>query len=127
MTSVFPLKRHSASPRSGVQSIDVTVWRDSERWHFRYRVEGAGDLLLPDPQEPGRADELWRTTCFEAFIGGESGSYTELNFSPSGQWASYDFDAPRQGMRDSTTECEVWLERGEDWTAVEAAVSGELP
>jgi hypothetical protein len=126
MTSVFQLKIHPNSARPTAQSIEATVWQDSDGLHFRYLVEGAVELVLPDPEEPGRADELWQTTCFEAFIVGQGDSYTELNFSPSGQWASYDFDAPRQGMRNSETECEVWIEGGEDWIAVEAAVSGEF-
>jgi hypothetical protein len=127
MTSVFQLKPHQASPLSDVQSIEVTVWQDGGRCHFRFLVQGAQELALPDPQKPGRADELWRTTCFEAFIGNESGSYTELNFAPSGQWAAYDFDSPRKGARNSERECDVWLEGGEGWIAVEAAVSGNFP
>jgi hypothetical protein len=126
MTSTFHLEPHPTSVRSSVESIEVMVWRDGEGLHFRYLVEGAEKLMLADPAEPCRTDELWRTTCFEAFIGGEASSYTELNFAPSGQWASYDFDAPREGMRSSATECEVWLEGGGDWIAVRAAASGEF-
>jgi len=126
MTSVFQLKLHPNSTRSAAQSIEATVWQDSDGVHFRYLVEGAVNLVLPDPEEPGRADELWRTTCFEAFIGKESGSYTELNFSPSGQWAAYDFDGPRKGMLNSEAECQVWLEGGENWIAVEAVATTDL-
>lgn len=41
-------------------------------------------------------------TCFEAFIqpAGQAG-YTELNLSPSGRWATYQFDWHRAGMRDA--------------------------
>lgn len=51
------------------------------------------------PDRPGRRDELWKTTCFEAFIQeqGEAG-YREYNFAPSGDWAAYDFTARREGM-----------------------------
>ncbi len=40
---------------------------------------------------------LWRHTCFEAFIAvpGET-AYREFNFSPSGQWAVYAFNAWRE-------------------------------
>ena len=49
--------------------------------------------------EPWRADELWRTTCFEAFLRPTGAqSYREWNFAPSGNWAAYDFTAPREGM-----------------------------
>ncbi|MEZ5939232.1 MAG: DOMON-like domain-containing protein [Hyphomonadaceae bacterium] len=48
---------------------------------------------------PGRADELWTTTCFEAFItvpGAQA--YVEINLSPSLNWAAYRFDGYRAGM-----------------------------
>ena len=113
---------HPNTPIATVQSIDAAVWQDSGRWHFRYLVEGASDLITPDPAEPARADGLWKTTCFEAFVGLRGNAYLEFNFSPSGQWAAYHFDSHRRGMRDEPAEVEVWLEGGEDWIAVEAAV-----
>ena len=105
-----------------VQSIDCAVWQDDGRWHFRYLVEGAEDLVLPNLASPARADELWKTTCFEAFVGLNGEAYLELNFSPSGQWAAYRFDSCRKGMREEPAEVQVWLEGGESWIAVEAAV-----
>lgn len=46
-----------------------------------------------------RRDELWRTTCFEAFLrDGDAAGYQEWNFAPSGDWAAYDFTARREGM-----------------------------
>ena len=66
---------------------------------FRYRLRGdLAALRIPPPAAPERTDGLWRTTCFEAFIAGEDGAYIELNFSPSGAWAAYRFDAYRSGM-----------------------------
>ena len=42
--------------------------------------------------EPDRADELWKTTCFETFLRlASEKSYREWNFAPSGEWAAYDF------------------------------------
>lgn len=55
---------------------------------------------MPAPViDAGPADELWRHTCFEVFLG-EQGStaYREFNFSPSGEWAAYAFTAYRSGM-----------------------------
>lgn len=47
--------------------------------------------------EPGRADNLWETTCFEAFIGNEnSKSYFEVNLSTSGEWNVYEFSDYRK-------------------------------
>lgn len=50
--------------------------------------------------ESARADELWKTTCFEAFIGRAGHpEYLEFNFAPSGKWNCYRFDRYREGMR----------------------------
>ena len=47
----------------------------------------------------GREDRLWAHTCFEVFVAfADRPGYLELNFSPSGQWAAYRFDAYRAGM-----------------------------
>jgi hypothetical protein len=46
-----------------------------------------------------RLDELWRTTCFEAFLRPRGGdAYQEWNFAPAGDWAAYDFSGHREGM-----------------------------
>jgi hypothetical protein len=58
-----------------------------------------GALRLPPAAASVRADELWRHTCFEAFVrpvGGEG--YYELNFAPSTGWAAYRFSGYRTGM-----------------------------
>jgi hypothetical protein len=53
----------------------------------------------------GRADGLWRHTCFEAFIAAPgAASYYELNFAPSRQWAIYGFNAYREGMSSPDVE-----------------------
>ncbi len=113
---------HPDTPPLAVTSIEATAWREGDRWHFRYLLDGTGELVLPDPAESARADELWNTTCFEAFVSISRQAYREYNFSPSGEWASFAFDAPRQGMRNSTDHAEIWLDLGDDWIAVEAAI-----
>ena len=119
------LTPHLTTPPARVTSIDATVWRDEGKVHFRYLVEGADKLVLPTGIA-GRADELWRTTCFEAFIAGPGTAYREFNFAPSGQWAAYAFEAPRQGLAIADDHVEVWLDGGDDWIAVEAAVTGSF-
>ncbi len=73
---------------------------------FEFKLESTqfDKLRVPAATEPGPADELWKHTCFEAFIGikGEPG-YREFNFSPSGQWAVYDFRAWRERNQDFRT------------------------
>lgn len=61
----------------------------------------AGRLVLPPRSTtPAARDLLWKHTCGEMFVGvrGEPG-YIEFNFSPSGDWAAYAFDAYREGFR----------------------------
>ena len=117
---------HPDTPPLTVASVEAQCWHDDGRWHFRYLVEGAAQLVLPDPTAAGRAEELWQTTCFEAFVGGKGATYREYNFAPSGQWAAYAFDGHRLGMRNAEDEAEVWIEGGDDWIAVEVAVSADL-
>jgi hypothetical protein len=66
---------------------------------MRYEVAGdIGSLALPPARSASRADELWRHTCFEAFVSNSDAAYREFNFSPSGEWAAYRFDHYRSGM-----------------------------
>lgn len=59
----------------------------------------ASRFVIPESEEPQRKEDLWKTTCFEAFLraDGETG-YSEWNFSPSGDWAAYSFTGRREGM-----------------------------
>ena len=58
----------------------------------------ASRFVIPEPVEPKRADDLWKTTCFEAFLRVPgAAAYREWNFAPSGEWAAYDFTAYREG------------------------------
>ncbi|MFV0370769.1 MAG: DOMON-like domain-containing protein [Azonexus sp.] len=66
-----------------------------------YRIQGAQHLLVPPPSPaPGPRDNLWQHTCCEAFIGAArdttDAAYLEFNFSPSGDWAAYEFTAYRE-------------------------------
>lgn len=64
-----------------------------------YRLRGAADeILLPGPARPAFAEDLWQHTCFEAFVATAvaTSPYREFNFSPSGEWAAFDFMAYRQ-------------------------------
>ena len=68
---------------------------------FAYTIRGkVGDLALTPPADAVRTDELWRHTCFEAFLRGPSSAeYYEFNFAPSTQWAAYRFSGYRSEMR----------------------------
>jgi hypothetical protein len=95
------LTPHPASPPSPIETLTVMIQRDGLALWLRFVAEGfVNEVAWPGPETPGRADDLWRHTCFEAFVQTDEG-YVEFNLSPSGQWASYRFDAPRTGMRNA--------------------------
>ncbi len=96
------LKLHPDSRCAAVTRIEVDVVRPRPgELALRYFVTGKiSDLRIPLLTEPARADELWRDTCFEAFVRALPGeAYYEFNFAPSTQWAAYRFDGFRRGMR----------------------------
>jgi hypothetical protein len=86
----------------------------------------ASRFVIAEAQEPGRADELWRTTCLEAFMRqSEHGAYREWNFAPSGQWAAYDFSDYREGMKNAEVASAPYI-RMEDnftWWALGATIA----
>ncbi len=96
------LKPHPDSRPGAITGVAAELGRLSGvQLRVRYAVSGAIDeLLVPAPADPERADQLWRSTCFEVFAqqAGAEG-YDEFNFSPSTQWAVYRFDSYRSGMR----------------------------
>jgi hypothetical protein len=102
MIQTVDLICHPDSPTSAVERISVLIGTQStlDGYYFTFLVQGDPDRIsLPPATHAGRADGLWRTTCFEAFVQQEGEAYSEFNFSPSGQWAAYGFDGYRAGMR----------------------------
>lgn len=101
MENTLSLVHHPDSSPSLVTALDVSVERRAGGglW-LRYYVDGPdGAVVLPHSDITGRANNLWQTTCFEAFVrrAGDKG-YIELNAAPSQQWAAYHFDGYREGM-----------------------------
>lgn len=95
------LKLHPDSHCAALTGISVAMARPQPGvLALRYTLAGQiANVRVAPPAEPLRADELWRTTCFEAFVRtAEGAGYYEFNLSPSGQWAAYHFDAYRDGM-----------------------------
>ncbi len=99
------LRLHPDSHGLAASRIDVDVARSrAGSLLLSYAVTGKiGDLRLPLVTAAARTDELWRHTCFEAFVRPAPGeAYYEFNFAPSKQWAAYRFDGYRSGMRVAT-------------------------
>jgi hypothetical protein len=81
-------------------TITVEAEREGTELLLRFAVRGAVQgIRLPPASTPAqRRDELWRHTCFEAFIRpSRSEAYHELNLSPSYDWAFYHFERWRSG------------------------------
>lgn len=99
------LKVHPDSLCSTVTHIEVEVMRRcAGSLLLSYLVTGRiSDLRIPPEVTATRTDELWRHTCFEAFIcNSPDPAYYEFNFAPSTQWAAYWFDSYRSGMHVAT-------------------------
>jgi hypothetical protein len=90
---------HPDTPSHAALAIMVDVERRGPGLlALRYRLSGNLEgVKMPAAAPAKRADELWRHSCFEAFI--RAGNvYYELNFAPSTLWAAYRFDGYRSGM-----------------------------
>lgn len=101
-----------------MHAVLVTAKRHRSRLTLHYVLKAnIAKIVLPALAVPRRADELWRRTCFEAFVrAGPSGPYTEFNFSPSGEWAAYEFEDTREGMEDARLyppKIEIWSDSAE--------------
>lgn len=103
MTAILAKKVLTPHPGNKHPPLDIGVKLSlvgSDVLKLDYVVAGPiADLLLPAKADPGRTDNLWQHTCFEAFIGqAESPAYVEYNLAPSTEWAAYRFAAYREGM-----------------------------
>jgi hypothetical protein len=85
----------------------------------------ADRFVIPPEAEAARAENLWETTCFEAFLRIPGApAYREWNFAPSGQWAAYDFTAYREGRSDAEVDAPyVRVEDNLIWWALGATIA----
>ncbi|HSD37271.1 MAG TPA: DOMON-like domain-containing protein [Rhodocyclaceae bacterium] len=98
MTLSASLHCHPASPCPAVSTLQATCTQVEDGLQLRFVLRGDVQALrVPAGAQGGFADELWRHTCLEAFVGTTGATaYREFNFSPSGQWAAYAFTDYRQ-------------------------------
>lgn len=94
------LRCHPSTRPETVRVIQVLVRRSaSAELQITFRLDGdIRRIWVPSPGVPRIATQLWRHTCFEAFIAVEGQpAYHEFNFAPSGEWAVYSFSSYRNG------------------------------
>ena len=99
---IFELRPHPDSPcRAAIRVEAEAVRLPAGGLQLSYVVIGRiGALRLPPVAATERGEELWRHSCFEAFVAAPPGAgYYEFNFAPSTQWAVYGFDSYRSAMR----------------------------
>lgn len=92
------LTGHPDNPPGLNQRVGVTLLlKPDGSLKLAYSIHGASSFMrIPSADQPAPPDALWRTTCCELFVvTGDGAGYREFNFSPSGQWAVYDFSAYR--------------------------------
>lgn len=107
---------HPHTPARSVRSLDVALgFDDAGALRLEYRLTAElRALRVPAAAAAARRDGLWRHTCFEVFFAPDQGvGYREFNFSPSGDWAAYDFRAPREGMVPSDLSRPPRIDRAE--------------
>lgn len=124
------LMAHPAHPPGRTTAVEAKVIGFDADWlRVRWRVDGAQDLVVPPFAGRGRADELWKTTCFELFLRPENGAaYSELNLSPSERWAAYDFTGYREGMamRPASREPDCTMRLGSSFAIFDAAIPRDV-
>src|SRR4029077_19472426 len=99
------LKPHPDSRCLVAAHVEVEIARPrADSLVLSYIVTGRmSEIRMPHATTAARSDELWRHTCFEAFVPALSGAeYYEFNFAPSTQWAAYRFSGYRSGMSVAT-------------------------
>ena len=118
---------HPSAEAHNIEKIDCTVIRvRNDLLEITYRVEGdISSLVLPDGSGQ-RTDALWKTTCFELFVGKpDTLDYREFNFSPAGSWAAYEFQSYRAGQRNAAIAAppDISLSMSDDSLRISVSIS----
>ncbi|PNU04882.1 DOMON-like domain-containing protein [Novosphingobium guangzhouense] len=117
---------HPAHPPLAIRSVEARIIGHDSQWlRARWKIMGAGRLVVPPFAGRGRAEGLWQTTCFELFLQPvKAAAYTEINLSPSERWNVYDFVGRREGMaeRAMPREPDCTLRLGTDMAIFDAAI-----
>ena len=94
------LRCHPSTRTEQVRAIKVLASRTARgELRMNFRLDGdISRIRVPSTSVSRIGKELWRHTCFEAFIAVKGQpAYHEFNFAPSGEWAVYAFSGYRDG------------------------------
>ena len=121
------LSAHPTTQCDSAQRLDVRLYlRSPGLLTLSYTLRAdMSHIRVGTEAVPGPADDLWRHTCFEAFLQpGASSGYYEFNFSPTRQWAVYRFDAYRAGMTpmSSATPPDISTRKASDYLELQATI-----
>ncbi|UVO53534.1 GIY-YIG nuclease family protein [Sphingomonas sp. SUN039] len=108
------LHPHPASRPSQPYNLEARAAFCGDTLDVRFRLTGdLSTVILPPKRAGSRRDELWKSTCFEAFAAfGKGGEYREFNLSAASDWAIYDFASYRTGLQGSDAEpARLWQSR----------------
>jgi hypothetical protein len=128
---MLQLKCHSKTPTKSIDSVCCDVeYSSAGRLKLSFHVNCTVDtFVIPSLKstklDDGRCDELWQSTCFEAFLSiSDETEYIEFNFAPSGQWASYVFSSYREKRSDLAlaSRPEIEVDAGDGYFQLEANV-----
>lgn len=122
-----PLLCHPATPGDAVRRVAARAERTADGLlRLAFTLEGTlARLVLPAPAAVRVAHDLWRHTCFEAFVAAENAAaYHELNLAPSGAWGAFAFHAYRAGgpLADPALAPRIAVRTAGDTLTLDAAV-----
>lgn len=124
------LHLHPGCSAGPVTSISASVFPTSSGCRVQFRLHGdLPKVRIPGLAESERADNLWKTTCFEVFWQPQGTSaYREFNLSPSSRWAAYDFDDFRENGRDAPIDAiAVASAHSNETLLLTADIAADLP
>lgn len=119
---------HPDTPCAAIVGIGGKIQLETdESWQIEFLAVGRPhDLVILAAAPPVQSDDLWRTTCFEMFVGVDADAYQEINLSPSGAFAAYRFDRYRTGMQPLDLEPpDIAVEAGSERLSLTAQIRAD--
>ena len=101
MAQLIPYLKDTHTDRFTLEALSHRI--DANELLLEYILRGPiENIRFPKVSlQEARRDELWKQTCFEAFLSESletSSPYREINCSPNGDWNAYSFSSYRQDM-----------------------------